>query len=155
MKGHSTAKKRPERGTTVHGGAHEMSLSIPSSLAAVERVCEEIRKLLEQHHLGRAQFAVEVLARECLNNAILHGNQGVEDGRVSFGMHIGRKLIWMRIGDQGPGFNWRRMRRRLWPSSRSTDGRGLMLATLYAERIAFNRSGNQVTLWINKGQEGR
>ncbi len=133
----------------------ELCLTIPSRLAAIEPVCEQIRGLLGRWHLEDVEFAVEILARECLNNAILHGNRGLANAQVRFGMRIGKKRICLRITDQGPGFNWQRMVRHGLPADTSVDGRGLMVASIYARRIAFNRRGNQVTLWINTAKEGR
>lgn len=133
----------------------ELCLTIPSRLAAIEPVCEQVRALLERRHLEDLEFAVEILARECLNNAILHGNRGVADARVNFGIRIGRKLICLRVTDQGPGFDWRRRIRHGLPEDTAVEGRGLMVASIYARRIAFNRRGNQVTLWINTAKEGR
>lgn len=124
--------------------------SIPSRLPAIEPVCEQIRERLAQQHLEKLQFRVEVLARECLNNAILHGNGGLANGRVSLAMRIGRKLICLRVADQGAGFNWRQLRRQGLPPPSAIRGRGLMMAHLYAQRVAFNRRGNQVTLWIKR-----
>jgi serine/threonine-protein kinase RsbW len=133
----------------------ELCLTIPSRLAAIEPVCEQIRGLLGRRHLQSAEFAVEILARECLNNAILHGNRGLANARVNFGMRVGKRLICLRVTDQGPGFDWRRRIRHGLPAESSVDGRGLMVASIYARRIAFNRRGNQVTLWINTAKEGR
>ena len=133
----------------------ELCLTIPSRLAAIEPVCEQIRSLLARSHQEEVEFAVEILARECLNNAILHGNQGVANARVNFGMRIGKKLIWLRVTDEGPGFDWRRVIRQGLPVESAVDGRGLMLTNLYAWRIAFNGRGNQVTLWIKTAKEGR
>jgi len=137
------------------GGRNELRLSIPSCLEAVEPLCDEIRILLQRRHLAEMQFAVEILARECLNNAILHGNQGVANARVNFGMRIGKKLIRLRVTDQGPGFDWRSVVRHGLPAESAVDGRGLTLTSLYAWRIAFNGRGNQVTLWIKTAKEGR
>jgi serine/threonine-protein kinase RsbW len=155
-------KTERRRGTTrsqarnaVHRGDNELSLSIPSSLSAIEPLCERIRRLLEKRKLERLQFAVEILARECLNNAILHGNQGVKAAMVNFAMRIGRKRICLRVSDEGPGFNWWRVRHRGLPADTQTSGRGLLVAELYAQRVAFNRQGNQVTMWINTEKEGR
>lgn len=133
----------------------ELCLTIPSRLAAIELVCEQIRGLLGRRHLEDVEFAVEVLARECLNNAILHGNHGLANARVNFGMRIGKKGICLRVTDQGPGFDWRKMIRHGVPADTAVEGRGLMVASIYARRIAFNRRGNQVTLWINTAKEGR
>lgn len=139
----------------VHDRDSELCLTIPSRLAAIEPVCEQIRGLLGRRHLEDVEFAVEILARECLNNAILHGNRGVANARVNVGMRIGRKLICLRVTDQGPGFDWRRTIRHGLPADTAVEGRGLMVASIYARRIAFNRQGNQVTLWINTAKEGR
>ena len=133
----------------------DLCLTIPSCVAAIEPVCEQIRSLLARRHLADMEFAVEILARECLNNAILHGNCGKPNARVSFGMRVGRKQICLRVTDQGPGFDWRQAVRHGLPSETAVVGRGLMVASIYARRIAFNRQGNQVTLWINTAKEGR
>lgn len=132
-----------------------LCLSIPSSLAAIDPLCRRVRALLARHDLTHMQFPVEILARECLNNAILHGNRKRAHSRVSFGMRIGRKLICLRIADRGPGFSPRRYRRRRWPAADEVQGRGLLIFEIYAERIAFNRRGNSVTLWINIARAGR
>lgn len=144
-----------EDAEAVHDRDSELCLTIPSRVAAIDRVCEQIRGLLGRRHLEEVEFAVEILARECLNNAILHGNQGVANARVNFGLRIGKKLICLRVTDQGPGFDWRRVVRHGLPADTAVEGRGLMVASIYARRIAFNRRGNQVTLWINTAKEGR
>jgi serine/threonine-protein kinase RsbW len=145
---------RGERSQRLHLHKDDLRLSIPSVFSAIERVCAQIRSLLEERHLEGMRFAVEVAARECLNNAILHGNRGEAGRRVRFAMRVGRRLICLRIGDQGTGFNWR-VRRRAWPEDLTAGGRGLMVAGLYAQRVAFNRRGNEVTVWINTVREGR
>ncbi len=132
----------------------KLCLSIPSTLSAIEPVCAEIRQLLGSRHLEGMRFQVELLARECLNNAILHGNRGQASLRVRFHMRVGRKRISLRIADQGKGFNWR-ARKPSWPTASTANGRGLMMASAYAERIAFNRRGNQITLWLSTTGEER
>lgn len=144
-----------EDGKAIQDGDRELCLTIPSRVSAIDPVCEQIRGLLARRHLEAMEFAVEILARECLNNAILHGNRGVAGARVNFGMRIGRRLICLRVTDEGPGYNWRRVSRHGLPADTAVEGRGLMVASLYARRIAFNRRGNQVTLWINTAKEGR
>jgi hypothetical protein len=62
---------------------------------------------------------------------------------------VGRKWIVCRVADEGPGFNWR-TKRRTPPGAEATSGRGLAIGALYAQRLRFNRAGNQVTFWIGK-----
>ena len=122
---------------------------MPSSVAAIERLCERIRALLRRWRLRSMQFPVEVLARECLNNAVLHGNFRRAHSHVSFRMRIGRKRICLRVTDRGPGFNWRRRRGLRRPGANAINGRGLLIFQMFADGVVFNRRGNQVTLWIN------
>lgn len=154
MNGQRSMKRPTERAKTPHEHTDDLCLSIPSALSAVEPVCVEIRSLLEKRHLERMKFQVEMVARECLNNAILHGNHEQASRWVKFGMRVGKKLICLRIADQGMGFDWR-TRKQSWPPDSAASGRGLMVASAYAERVAFNQRGNQVTLWINTAGEGR
>ena len=112
-----------------------------------------IRQLLGKRHLEAMRFQVELVARECLNNAILHGNRGQQNRGVDFDMRVGRKRISLRIADQGGGFDWR-ARKPCWPTA-SAHGRGLLMASAYAERVAFNRRGNQITLWLSTAREER
>ena len=133
----------------------QLELSIPSQLSAVERVCERIRGLLAGRHSQQVRFEVELVARECLNNAILHGNGGLPHRRVSFVMRLGKQRICLRIADQGPGFNWHEARRRSWPGQNNPRGRGLLLVGSCTQRVRFNRKGNQITVWIPTTGEGR
>ncbi len=127
---------------------------IPSKIAEVDPLCLDIRAHLNNHGLTRARFAVELLAREWLGNAIIHGN-GRESGRkVILDLLIGRKWIRLQIIDEGAGFNWRRAKRAPLPGDTAVKGRGFPISALYADRIAFNQPGNRVTLWLNKEGKG-
>jgi serine/threonine-protein kinase RsbW len=152
-----TMTERIQRGSTksIRCTDRELHVSIPSSPAAIDPLCERIRALLARRQLQPMQFPVEMLARECLNNAILHGNRGRAHSRVTLCVHIGRKRISLRVTDAGPGFNWRRRRRLWWPRGDAINGRGLLIFKMYADGVIFNRRGNQVTLWIKTAKESR
>lgn len=132
---------------------HELRLSLRPSLPAVEAACGRIRKLLSQCRLEPMSFAVEILARECLNNAILHGGKAQTGCRVELAMKVLTRGVRLRVADQGPGFDWKSTRRRRWPRPEETGGRGLMVIETYAQRVVFNRHGNVITLWINRESE--
>ena len=123
---------------------------IPSTLAEVDMLCREIRSLLIDNGLGEVGFPVELVARECLNNAVIHGNRRDASKKVALNLQIRRKWILLQVSDEGPGFNWRRVKRAPPPGDADISGRGLSIVTLYARRIAFNRRGNQVTLWLKR-----
>jgi serine/threonine-protein kinase RsbW len=124
-------------------------------LAEVESLCLKIRALLQSNDLVEACFCVELLARECLNNAVIHGNRGDAGKLIELSLCVGRKYLRLQVGDEGPGFAWPEMRRKRLDTV-APSGRGLKLYELYARRVQFNRSGNRITLWIGKkNQRGR
>jgi serine/threonine-protein kinase RsbW len=130
-------------------GAAATRHSIPSDLSEVDGVCREVRALLERQGVANRSFAVDLLLREFLNNAILHGNRSDTRKRVQAAVRVGRKWIVMWIADEGPGFDWRA--KRLVPADDdAASGRGLAIGALYAQRLKYNRAGNQVTSWIWK-----
>jgi anti-anti-sigma factor len=122
---------------------------IPSRMAEAELLCLKIRETLQANHLSEHSFAVELLARECLSNAIIHGNGKDDDKSIVLRLNLGREWIHLEVRDQGPGFRWRRARQNKLNCS-ACSGRGLHLYQLYARRVQFNRLGNQVTLWISR-----
>lgn len=115
----------------------------------IDFVCGEVRALLDRGGASEHVFVVELLLRELLNNAILHGNLSVPEKRVRVTVRVGRRWIVLRIGDEGAGFDWREMKLRI-PDETVASGRGLTIAALYSERMWFNRAGNEIALWIRK-----
>ena len=124
---------------------------IRSRPTEVDTVCLEIRAFMAASGLTVRSFAVELIARECLNNAVLHGNQQHADKNVRLELHWGRRWLRLQIADEGAGFNWRTARGRPAEAS-AVSGRGRAIAKLYADRVAFNRRGNQITLWLDKNK---
>lgn len=114
-------------------------------------LCRKIRFLLHSHGLCKVAFPVELLARECLNNALIHGNRNEADKSITVRLSLGREWIRLEVRDEGRGFGWRKAwQNRLDTAATASCGRGLQLCALYAGRVRFNRCGNQITLWISK-----
>jgi serine/threonine-protein kinase RsbW len=135
---------------TPRGRTHiSLSEKIPSRMAEAELLCLKIRDMLQANHLSGHTFAVELLARECLSNAMVHGNENDDDKSIVLRLDLGREWIRLEVRDEGPGFRWRQVRQNN-PNCSQPSGRGLHLYELYAQRVQFNRLGNQVTLWISR-----
>jgi len=131
-----------------------LSQQISSRMEEVESLCLKIRGFMENGDPGLVSFPVELLARECLNNAVLHGNRGDAAKKIDFRLWVGRVWIRFQVSDEGPGFDWRK-NRSAEPDLDSTSGRGLPLYAMYANRVRFNRNGNQITLWVQKKRQTR
>jgi anti-sigma regulatory factor (Ser/Thr protein kinase) len=127
--------------------------AIPSVPDAVDGACRALRAFLSTSAVSAASFGVELVARELLNNAVLHGNRSRADKRVSIGLCIGRRWITLRVDDDGPGFDWRRASRCAHAAPEKTCGRGLIIAGRYGAGVRFNRAGNSVTVRFEKPAE--
>jgi serine/threonine-protein kinase RsbW len=120
-----------------------------SDLRRVDAVCRDARNLLACQGQGERAFAVDLLLREFLNNAIVHGNRLDPAKKVHVSMRVGRTWIQVTVLDEGNGFDWR-SRRRAPPDTDAVSGRGLAIGAQFAQRMQFNHEGNQVMLWIRK-----
>ena len=125
--------------------------TIPSSLESADCLCVGIRHFILKAGLEEVCFPVELLARECLSNAVIHGNRRAVDKSIDLTVSVGTKWIRLKVADGGTGFAWRRAGKR-GLDARATSGRGLQICGLYADRIRFNRPGNIIELWIKKSK---
>jgi len=126
-----------------------LARNLPSRIEEADRIALDARRLLGVAGLGAAAFAVETCLRECLNNAVLHGNAGDPRRRIRCELSIGWKWIRFQVQDQGAGFS-RRTCGGGQPGNEATSGRGLRILDLYSRRVRFNRAGNAVTVWFRR-----
>lgn len=121
------------------------TLEMDTGLENVDRCVERIRLFLEDKDGEEHLFPLSLLAREALNNAMIHGN-GMDPGkRVRFRLLEREGGFDLEIEDDGPGFDWRaRMRAR----SRAEDvsGRGHEIFRNYARAVRYNDAGNALTI---------
>jgi len=127
-----------------------MRRSFPATLESVEAFCQELRQSLAG--LGPAgspdAFAVEILAREAVTNAVLHGSHRDPSLLVHCSLRIGPGRLSLRVSDQGAGFDWRR-RSQTGSDVDLPGGRGLELYRAYAHHVIFNARGNSILLIRN------
>jgi serine/threonine-protein kinase RsbW len=122
----------------------EIRRSLPASLEAMEAVIAEICAACQEERLDR--FATELLLREGLTNAVVHGC-GCDAGqcaRCVVRVRPGRLTI--AVSDDGCGFDWKTVQARRAEDT-ADSGRGLAIFRAYATRVRFNRTGNAVALW--------
>lgn len=122
---------------------------LASSLTEVDKICPDILELLTEHGLQKFHFGVELVARELLNNAILHGNKQDQSKKVEFSLQVGSRWIRLLVADQGKGFNWRQARRQP-PDVAAESGRGMAIARVYGQRIHFGAGGRKIEVWFDR-----
>jgi signal transduction histidine kinase len=132
----------------------EMRSTLAATLAAVEEFFVEFHH--RSHALkGRANcFAAELLVREALTNAVVHGCGADPARQVRCFLRLRGDRLLIAVADDGDGFDWRSAR-----SSAATigdsSGRGVSILYRYANHVRFNDRGNLVAMIkrIEKGRE--
>ena len=120
-------------------------LEMDTDLGNVDLCVERIRTFLEERGDQEDLFAVTLLTREALNNAMIHGNGLVASRRVIFRLTAKDGGYDLEVEDQGPGFDWRS---RLQASSGVEDvrGRGHEIYRNFARSVRYNDRGNALRL---------
>jgi serine/threonine-protein kinase RsbW len=129
--------------------SREIHIHLASKLQEVDQVCPVIVDLLTEHGLQVFHFGIELVARELLNNAILHGNKQERTKKVKFSLRIGRRWIRLQVIDEGNGFNWRHVRQQP-PDVSAESGRGIAIARVYGQRIVFGNGGRKIEVWFDR-----
>lgn len=137
--------------TTPHAGdaPAPFAWTLPSRLEQIDSVCDQVRGTLKQCELDGYLFTVELLLREFLINAIIHGNGMDSEKLVDVELRIDPAWITLRITDEGPGFPWRETSCDT-PDEFTASGRGLAIGSMYAHDVQFNDAGNEVTIHLSR-----
>ena len=130
---------RPDR------GGYGLRATLPATLEAMEEFCTEFRRHVDGA-AGRAdRFAAELLLREVLTNAVIHGCGGDAGKRVHCVLRLRDRRLTIAVRDEGEGFDWRAAQG-CQAGFQAPSGRGVEILRKYATRVRFNDRGNSVTL---------
>jgi anti-sigma regulatory factor (Ser/Thr protein kinase) len=124
---------------------NELRVELPATLDAVENFCTEFQRWREATCAELDAFSAELLLREALTNAVVHGSAKDRSRRIACVVRAKPGRIIMAIQDEGQGFDWRGAWHRE-AFSTDTHGRGIGILRRYANAVRFNPKGNSVTL---------
>jgi serine/threonine-protein kinase RsbW len=120
-----------------------MRITLPATLQASEEFFVEFRR---RYQLDRAnRFAAELLVREAMTNAVVHGCHADPGKQVRCCLRLKRGRLLIVIQDDGDGFDWRAA----WRNSAAfpdCSGRGIEILRKYASHIRYSTRGNVVTI---------
>ncbi len=124
---------------------HGLEIRMNSELENVDHAMTALRALLEQSEAGQHFFPLSLLAREALNNAMIHGNGLDPEKEVLFRVSLRSQGFRLEVTDQGPGFDWRK---RLGSRSdiMQESGRGHEIFHFYASAVSYNEPGTHIIL---------
>jgi serine/threonine-protein kinase RsbW len=123
----------------------EWRTQVPATLEAIEQFCSEFQLWRALACAELDPFSAELLLREALTNAVIHGVAQDPRKRVSCLLRARRGRLLIAVKDEGEGFDWRAARDRL-PDTSDTCGRGMEVFRRYANCVRFSSKGNSVIL---------
>jgi anti-sigma regulatory factor (Ser/Thr protein kinase) len=123
----------------------EMRRALPASLQAVEDFFVDFRRGGQALRDRGSRFAAELLVREALTNAVVHGCHTDPRKQVRCFLRLSGGRLLIAVEDEGDGFDWRAA----WgnPGTLSDcSGRGIQIIRKYANHVRYNTRGNLVTI---------
>lgn len=117
----------------------------------LENIDEACKTVIRFSKSGRKEvvphlFAIHLVLREGLINAVRHGNKNDPDKLVDFQLKVNRaNSISIEIADQGEGFDWKAQQLPGLPEDED-HGRGIPIMKTYFNRYSYNQRGNRLYL---------
>jgi serine/threonine-protein kinase RsbW len=130
---------------TLENGNTRIRARFAADLGAVDELALSVRRILKSAGLGKMAFVAELLAREVLNNAVVHGCHEERAKSASFCFEISGERIVIEVEDDGPGFDWQAAMQRA-ADPEVPGGRGMGILKQFAHEVIFNEKGNGVKL---------
>ncbi len=123
----------------------EMRVTLPATLEAVEGFFVEFQRRSQALPDPSICFAAELLVREALTNAVLHGSGADPGKQVRCLLRLKGRRLLIAVSDDGAGFDWRAARNK--PAGcLDISGRGIGILRQYANWVRYNERGNTVTM---------
>jgi serine/threonine-protein kinase RsbW len=128
-----------------HCEKEKITAVFSAAFGNVDILWGEIGRMVEASRFSDHLFSLQLVIREALNNAIVHGSGSDPEKTIKVAFQVRKKGISISIRDQGAGFDWRSK----WGKVADPlvlSGRGMELMRTYATETVFNEKGNRVTL---------
>ena len=119
-------------------------IKMSATLENIDVADDGLANYLSDEDLPVDIFAVRILLREALLNAVTHGSGTDPQKTVTMNLWKHTAGIDMEVCDSGSGFNWRDYKE--FSFTLDEGGRGLALMKIYSDNMEFNESGNTVIL---------
>lgn len=123
----------------------KLHVRMSATLENIDRADDATVLFLKSRDVPVDMFAVRILLREGMLNAVVHGSGQDPDLPVTMDVELDPEGVGLTIEDTGPGFIWQN--RSACFDLMGDGGRGLPLMQMYSSRMAFNDSGNKVSFW--------
>jgi serine/threonine-protein kinase RsbW len=127
--------------------SNTQELIIGSSLENLNQVTAMVEEICDQYNINNTYFGnILVAVTEACRNAIIHGNQGNPEKKVTIRFESGPSGLKFSVRDEGPGFDFRAVP----DPTESTDeeaataAKGLYLMRTLTDEIVFKENGSLI-----------
>lgn len=126
-----------------------ITFNFSSEMEMVDRVIQSCRGYLGQFSIPEfSKF--RLVLRELLINAVEHGNWNDADRVVTCSIyHMGKWQFRIMVEDEGIGFDPDEVNMNLPEDPYQLRNRGYPLINAFADRLEFNETGNQITVYLS------
>lgn len=129
------------------------SSDFKASLAEIDHFCGDVNVILRQLGLQRYIFSIQLLLREALTNAVVHGSSRENGGIIHALFLVNDSYFTIEVEDNGPGFDWKNSPKEVI-GSLDVSGRGQWIIQSYASEVIYNDKGNKITIKKDLGRGG-
>jgi len=126
---------------------YKLSSQFKSTLEEVDLQVSALLNALDEKQISYDRFSLDLILREALNNAVIHGNQNDPELMIYFSIMLIGNWFHVRIEDQGDGFDYASNMGTV-PNSDSERGRGFPIIRHYGEEVMLNAKGNKISFKI-------
>jgi len=123
-----------------------LRITMSPTFENIDRADDMCAKELDRRQAPVNPFAVRILLREAVLNAVTHGCGQRPDGQVHLWLVFGEEEVTLIVEDNGPGFIWENRDGAF--DVLGDGGRGLPLMKIYASKMSLNEAGNRVELSV-------
>ena len=120
------------------------SFVIQSDMVNMPEVEERLFHFCRQCNVGNYCSAVSVATMQAVENAIVHGNQGDANKRVTITLGLCRGGIYAEVADEGKGFDHEKFG--TLPTNDEVHGEGIFIMKQLADKLTFSDGGRRVRL---------
>ena len=123
-------------------------MRMPAVLESIDEVDDRVVAYLTALQAPVDIFAVRILLRESLMNAVTHGSGKDAGKHVYAELEVDTDGLTLTVRDSGSGFS-RENRTSDFDVLDGDGGRGVALMSVYADEMTYNDKGNEVVLRKN------
>jgi serine/threonine-protein kinase RsbW len=126
-------------------------LELPNDLGAIERSVDYLLERCRDAGFDEdwLRLNLRVGVAEALANAMMYGNARDPGKRVTLEAWCSPETIRIRVTDEGPGFDPKKLPDPTLPGNRSRSrGRGVFLIRQLMDHVEFNEQGNSIEMLL-------